>query len=325
MPEYSLQRYRGVLAIVWNEGGRRHRYSLGTSDRASAEAAARSFWQRRAVGGAIDTVGDAVEAYLRAKADMLSIKRAKVAWKAAAGFWAKLPVGRVDKRAAEDYRLKHRPKCKAITVRNELAVIRAALNWAAREQLITSAPFIQMPKLPPPSIGHLSKAEFRQLLDGAARPHVKLFMKLAVATGARSNALLDLTWDRVDFTRGLIKLNAEDRVQTSKYRATVPMNAQIRGALEEAREGALSPYVIEHGREKVGSIRKGFEAACKRSGIVATPHMLRHSAAVWMAEARTPMAEIAQYLGHTDSRITERVYARFSPDFLAGAAEALTW
>lgn len=270
-------------------------------------------------------MGEAVAAYLSAKADMLSIVRAKTAWKAAESFWGKLPIARVDKQAAKDYQLKYRTRCKPITVRNELAVIRAALNWAAKERLIETAPFVQMPSLPPPSVGHLSKAEFRQLLDGAERPHVKLFLKLAVATGARTNALLDLTWDRVDFARGLIILNAAGRVQTSKYRATVPMNAQIREALTEAKDGALSPYVIEHGREKVGSIRKGFQAACGRSGIKATPHMLRHSAAVWMAEERVPMVQIAQYLGHSDSRITESVYARFSPDFLAGAAQALTW
>jgi integrase len=114
-------------------------------------------------------------------------------------------------------------------------------------------------------------------------------------------------------------------VQTSKYRATVPMNNQIREALLEAKEGALSDYVIEHGREKVLSIKKGFAAACERSGIKATPHMLRHSAAVWMAEENVPMTQIAQFLGHTDSRITERVYARFRPSFLANAAAALEY
>ena len=36
-----------------------------------------------------------------------------------------------------------------------------------------------------------------------------------------------------------------------------------------------------------------------------------------------PMAEVAQYLGHTDSRVTERVYARFGPDYLRRAALAL--
>jgi integrase len=325
VPDYTLQRYRGALAIVWHEEGRRCRYSLGTADRASAEAAARDFWQRRSVAGKVHTVGEAVEAYLAAKAEILSIKRARVAWKAAQGYWAQLPIARVDEQAVVGYGRDYRPKCKAITVRNELAVIRAALNWCERKELIAKAPFVQMPKLPPPAVGHLSKAQFRQLLDGAVRPHVRLFLQLAVATGARSNALLDLTWDRVDFGRGLIRMNADGRVQTSKYRATVPMNRMIREALETAKAGALSSFVIEHGREKVASVRKGVEAACKRSGVYATPHMLRHSAAVWMAEARVPMTQIAQYLGHTDSRITERVYARFAPEFLAGAAEATEW
>ena len=324
MPPYSLQRYRNQYAISWSEDGRRRRYSLGTSDRASAEAAARSFWSQRTVAGGVATVGDAVTRYLEAKASMLSIRRAQVAWKAAAGFWDQLPIARVDKQAALDYGTS-RTTCRPITIRNELAVIRAALNWCEKESLIEKAPFIQMPKLPPSQVSHLSKEEFRQLLDGAVRPHVKLFMKLAVATGARSNALLDLTWDRVDFKRGRITLNPADRVQTSKYRATVPMNAQIREALEEARAGALSQFVIEHGREQVASIKKGFAAACKRSGIEATPHMLRHSNAVWQAEAGVPLMQIAQYLGHSDSRITERTYARFSPDFLKNAAEAVTW
>ena len=322
--DYTLTRYRDVLAIMWHEDGRRHRHSLGTADRATAEAKARVFWQNRHIKGEVNTVGQAVEAYLSGKADMLSIKRAQVAWKAARSYWDVLPIARVDVKVAQSYRLT-RSHCRAITVRNELAVIRAALNWCVKNKMLTVAPFVPMPPLPRSTVGHLSKAEFRLLLEGAKRPHVKLFLMLAVATGARTNALLDLTWDRVNFARGIITLNPIERIQTSKYRATIPMNGQIRAALLEAKEGALSDYVIEHGREKVGSIKRGFAGASDRSGIIATPHMLRHSAAVWMAEAGVPMTEIAQFLGHTDSRITERTYARFSPEFLARAADALTW
>lgn len=269
-------------------------------------------------------MGEAVTLYLNAKRDMASHHRATQAWDAARPFWGKLPIARVDEETPRSYR-QHRAHCKPITVRNELAVIRAALNWAEKKKLIAKAPFIQMPSIPPTTVAHLSKAEFRKLREGARRPHVRLFMELAVATGARSNALLDLKWDQVDFERGVITLNPRDRVQTSKYRATVPMNGQIKAALKEAKAGALSPYVIEHATGKVASIKKGFAAACERSGIKATPHMLRHSAAVWMAEADTPIAQIAQFLGHTDSRITERVYARFRPSFLANAASALEW
>lgn len=265
-----------------------------------------------------------VEAYLADRHDMLSIKRAQTAWKAAKAFWNALPIGRVDPEAAEDYG-KHRAHCKPITVRNELAVIRAALNWAKKEKLISEAPFVKMPQFTTRKIRHLSKAQFRKLVTAAHAPHVALFMKLAVATGARSTALLELTWDRVDFASGTIDMNAEDRVQTSKYRAIVSMNDQIRAALTDAKAGAMSDYVIEYGSRQVLSVKKGFEAAAMRAGLKVTPHMLRHSAAVWMAEGGVPMAVIAQFLGHSDSRITERVYARFSPEFLSRAAESLTW
>jgi integrase len=42
-----------------------------------------------------------------------------------------------------------------------------------------------------------------------------------------------------------------------------------------------------------------------------------------MAEAGVPMAEISQYLGHSNVSITERVYARFSPNHLRKAASVL--
>lgn len=42
-----------------------------------------------------------------------------------------------------------------------------------------------------------------------------------------------------------------------------------------------------------------------------------------MAEAGVPMSEIASFLGHSDDRITQRVYAKYSPAYLRTAASAL--
>ncbi|HET8971861.1 MAG TPA: tyrosine-type recombinase/integrase [Pseudolabrys sp.] len=62
----------------------------------------------------------------------------------------------------------------------------------------------------------------------------------------------------------------------------------------------------------------------KRAGVGhVSPHMLRHSAAVHMAEAGISMEEIAQFLGHDDVNTTRRVYTRFSPNFLKEAAAVL--
>src|SRR5262245_51495704 len=101
------------------------------------------------------------------------------------------------------------------------------------------------------------------------------------------------------------------------------MTDRARQHLLAAAEARTCDYVIEYGSRPVAKIRKGFAAAASAAGVPWwTPHVLRHTAAVWMAEDRLPMAEIAQYLGHTDSRITERVYARFSPSHLRRAARA---
>ena len=61
----------------------------------------------------------------------------------------------------------------------------------------------------------------------------------------------------------------------------------------------------------------------QRSGIPCSPYVFRHTAGVWMAQADVPMQKIAQFLGHTSSRVTERTYARYSPSFMRDAAQAL--
>ena len=82
--------------------------------------------------------------------------------------------------------------------------------------------------------------------------------------------------------------------------------------------------MVEWAGKTVQSIQRGFQTAVNASGLTrVSPHVLRHTSAVHMAEAGIPMSEISQYLGQSNTSITERVYARFSPDHLRGAAEAV--
>ena len=55
----------------------------------------------------------------------------------------------------------------------------------------------------------------------------------------------------------------------------------------------------------------------------ATPYTLRHTAATWMAQRGVPMWEIAGLMGHTSTRMVERVYAKHHPDHMQKATRAL--
>lgn len=197
--------------------------------------------------------------------------------------------------------------------------MRAALRWQDKN----TPAIVEMPPTPPPRSRHLSRVQYRALRDAAQlTPHLYLFVVLAYSTAGRATAVLDLTWDRVDFEAGVIRLGTGER--RTKGRATVPITESAQVALLEARQAAISDYVVEYAGRRVASVKRAFAAAAERAGVPwCTPHVLRHSAAVHMAESGIPMAEIGQYLGHSSESVTYRVYARFSPTYLRRAASAL--
>jgi len=322
MPEYTVQRLRGGFAIVYYDGdGNRRREKLAATDRPGADAEARQRWR---LGDRSDkTVGNIIAAYHadREANGTVSVGRMKDAWKALRAFWSDVTPELIDEEMAKAY-AKGRRAAPA-TVRYELSHIAVALRWAAAKRIIEQAPTIWRPAPPERKDRHLTRADFKKLLAGAVAPHAKLYMLLGIFTAARPSALLDLTWDRVDFERGTVNLNPPGRVQTAKRRPVVALNDQAIEALKLAYLARQSEWVIERGAKKVANIKKAFQAASDRSGVHATPYTLRHTAAVWMAEAGTPMAEIAQFMGHDDSATTEKHYARFSPTYLRGAANAL--
>lgn len=246
-------------------------------------------------------------------------------WKAVGPHFGKMDASRVTEEDCLSYMAKRRALGRSDgTIWTELGHLRSALKWAERKGMIFKAPAIFRPARPVPRDKRLTKEEAKRFRDACDFPHVKLFVILAMTTGARMGAILDLKWDRVDFDAGRIALHNPDRNATNKTRAIVSMNKTAREALLRAKEGATSPYVIEWGGHRVRSVKKALGGAGRRAGLPwVTAHVFRHSAATHMAEAGVPMAEIAQYLGHSDSRLTERIYARFSPKYLEKAAAAL--
>jgi integrase len=267
-------------------------------------------------------VGEIVDAYLEYKDGRIAdIGRLRLAWDRAKRHFGHLRPEQITYEVSEAYIEARRALGRGDgTILKEINTVRQALNW----RKVNVAQF-DAPAQPPPRNRHLSKAEYKRLLKHTIQPHVRLFVILAITTAARKTAILELTWDRVDFARNQIVLTIEDeRAPNRKRRAVIHMNNTCRKVLDAAYKVRQTDHVIEYAGKAVGNIKKGFALAAERAGLVnVTPHDLRHTAAVWMAESGRPIEEIAQYLGHSDSRITYRVYARYSPEYLKGAASAL--
>ncbi len=323
---FRLVKYRTKFAAEWWENGERFRRSLGTSDHLIAQVAFERFKalmaEERRQPVTLKTCWDGYRATLGARPASVTMG---YEWKSIGPAFGDRLATAISESEVRAYIQRRRDQGRSDgTIWTELGRVRMALAWAVRKDLIAKAPEIVRPAPPPPRDKHMTVAQVERFIEACELPHIRLWALLAIGTAARASALLELKWDRVDFERGLIVLHNPERSKTRKGRATVPMTDTLRAALSIAHSEALGPHVIDWGGHPVKSVKKAVSAAGKRAGLPwVTPHVFRHSAARIMAEGGVPMSEIAQYLGHTDSRVTERVYGRYSPDYLRRASAPL--
>lgn len=315
-----LQLYRGKYCVYWrDDSGQPVRRSLGTTDRAEAERRYAEFNQLQLVR-ASNPEGKLIAQLWEERREALKGRRMadnmRYSGLPIISFFGHLEPRHVTKELCQQYiQWRSSQGRQAGTIHTELSHLRSVLNG------VKAGGDVVRPPLPPPKDLHLTKEQARELI-AASSGHLRLYIVLALSTGARNGALLDLTWDRVDLSRRLINLRTAD-MEHRKGRATVPINNALYEALR-AVEHRSSEYVINWMGNKVESVKKSLKRAALKVGLPwVSPHVFRHSAAVWMAEDGVPMEEIAQYLGHSNVDITRRVYARFSPDYLRNAAKAL--
>lgn len=330
--KYRLQRLGRGWAVVWNDSrGTRRRYRLEPTDEIQARQALDRFARgedlKKAAGA--DNIAAIWKAYIddRRLEAKRSVPIMEYNWKALSPTFGHLSPAMISKKSCMDYAARRRHSgIKDGTILTELRRLRTALTWAVKAGILDRAPSIWLPAEPRSRDRWLTRDEVKALIDGApaGMPHVKLYIILALASAGRSEAILQLTWDRVDFDAGIIVLDDPTQERTSKGRATVPMNDMARAALAVAKAGALTEHVIEWKQDRVRSIKKGFAAAVKRAGIAhCTPHDIRRTAASWMVMEGVPLHQVAKFLGHGTTRMVEKVYGRFAPDYLRAASQAV--
>lgn len=247
---------------------------------------------------------------------------------ALASFWEIRTVADVTPWTCDAYE-RHRAPCSAGTVRRELGVLRAALNYAHRYGYLTRPVAVELPASPVPRDRWLTRDEAAALLRASLEPQVRLYLPLyillALYTGRRKSAILELRWPQVDLENGTIDFDTPGRKRTNKRRGRIPIPPRLVPHLRRARRrGSELGYVVHDRGRPIRDIKKGFAAACRRAGIEGvTPHSLRHTAATWIArDSATTLEDAADFLGMSVDTL-RNVYRHHHPDFLRQVAASI--
>lgn len=215
-------------------------------------------------------------------------------------------------------------KYKPGTINKRLNLITAAFNHVRKEGYIDAIPHMDRLPSPAPKDIWANANQIRDFIDSITQPHVKLFALLAAHTLSRKQAILDLTWDRVDLKRNKIDFNVPGRVRTGKRRVEVPIvSKELRSALVKAKKYRQTDHVIEYNSKGDISISIAFRKAATRAKLSwLTPHILRHSGACLLAQKGVSIIDIAGIMGDTVTTV-QKHYLKHSPEHLRKATSIL--
>lgn len=221
------------------------------------------------------------------------------------------------------------------TIRKELTALRSCFNWCAspKRKILKKEdlPVFDLPPSSEPRDRWLRPNEIEALMKAAAANSRHLdktgrmgrgerFLILGLETAARSEAIRQLTWDRVDWQTKTIDFNVPGRKRTSKRRSVVPISKALEPVLLRMYGERISDYVLDSDAPVWKSIRR----IAKAAGVPdVSPHVLRHTAATLMARRGATLFHISRVLGNTTAMV-ERIYAKHQPDDLRAAVNKIS-
>lgn len=353
--KYSVGKYRlgqlhGEAVVCWRDENKNpHRRRLGVHTEIDGRAALDT-WVHKATllkEKSNKLVGEIWKEYREDRAkDGKVIENFDFDWKALKPRFANMDVDAITADICRDYAKDRLAQGKSpSTAWTELTRLRSCINFAHKRRIIVEKPYVWVPQKPSGRKRVMTEEEVIRLIDACKMPHVRLFTILAISTAGRAGAICQLKWTEVDFEAGTIDLKSTERVnpllkRQLKGRSEVPMTAEARVALLEAKEGALSDHVIEWDGEPVRKVSKAFMGAVERAGLGTrephptkpgrttfvsdvTPHVLRHTVLTWLDEEDIPMERISKLAGHRDVKTTRSIYAKPGVKVLKPAADVI--
>jgi len=257
---------------------------------------------------------------------------------------------------AAECRAYARSRGKTGGTRTDLETLRAAINHHAKENLHYGTVRVTLPPKGPPRDRWLTRDEAARLVwacwryreqqtvhrgqhkgrqvETDKRPlrHLARFILIGLYTGTRASAIASASPYRdtghsfVDLDQGIYYRLAIGRRATNKRQSPAPIPPRLLTHMRRwVRRGIITSHFVEWQGAPVKSVKTGFKHAVAIAGLWGrvTPHTLRHTAATWLMQRGVPIWQAAGYLGMS-AQMIERTYGHHHPDYMRGAAQAIT-
>lgn len=200
---------------------------------------------------------------------------------------------------------------KPVTVNTYLTRIRAALNYAAENDLIDNVPKIKKFKLGHTLPRFISPDDLEKVLAEAdkTKPEMARIIRFALFTGARRGEIVKCRYEHIK--DDCIKLFGKGNKER-----LVPLVSYAKDVLKRQHFGKIFSY--RHTSTLTNYYRKITRSAAVESRF----HDLRHTAATHMLSKGIRLEVVQEIMGHADIRSTQ-IYGKILPDVLKKEMEKL--
>lgn len=249
--------------------------------------------------------------------------------------------------------------CNANTVIHYHAIVRKALQYAVKNELIAKNPadMVDRPKMGKYVAEYYNEDELSALFEATQMDSIAVVIQLAAYYGLRRSEVLGIRWSSIDFQRGTISINhkvtegkakgqkviyAEDKLKTKSSFRTLPLIPEVRELLLKTQEqqeyhrklfkksydNTYTDYVCV---DKMGKlfcpnyITDHFGYLLKRHQLRKIRfHDLRHSCASLLLAQGIPMKAIQEWLGHSTFATTADTYSHLDFSSKQESAKAIS-
>lgn len=191
-----------------------------------------------------------------------------------------------------------------------LNTLRLLMNWARKRRMLRERMWdvcnVKIQKKPRVRLPVAMTTTWLKAFDKAAKPQMRVIIRLALACGLREMEAVRARWEWFDWQRQTYTPGATK----GREAVPIPLPAWLVGYLEPHRKAQGLICVNPFGKPYAeGYLRTVMARANAKTGLKGlTPHRLRGTYCTELLEAGVPMPDVQKVMRHKDIKTTLRYY-----------------